>query len=135
MQCETQCLASLTCMLLFSDHKTTTTTRGRPLGVTLYHVPYVCMSRKAARKRVTSVGNMQNPSGWYHGDCLTKRDWEEDDKFRKEPVESRLTAGCGVSSTVARSTWQNARPERRWLDVPLPCASNTWTFDWSPVGM
>lgn len=116
MQCETQCLASRICMLLFSGDKTTTQPDADPWRSLCI---MICMYvPESSQKEGYIRGNMQNPSGWYHGDCLTKRDWEEDNKFRKEPVESRLTAGCGVSSTVARSTWQNARPERRCFDVP-----------------
>lgn len=81
-------------------------------GVTLLCIMYHMYVPESSQKEGYIRGNMQNPSGWYHGDYLTKRDWEEHNNFRKEPAESRLTAGCGVSSTVARGTWQNARPER-----------------------
>ena len=33
---------------------------------------YVCPGKRQKEGYIRR--NMQNPSGWYHGDCLTKRD-------------------------------------------------------------
>lgn len=40
----------------------------RPLGVTC--IMYVCSGKR--QKEGYIRGNMQNPSGWYHGACVTE---------------------------------------------------------------
>jgi hypothetical protein len=119
MQCETQCLASRVCRPKSGRIKQAgpAIPASPTPGVQLYHV---CMYvPESARKRVTSVGNMQNPSGWYHGACVHKNGVGMTIHLTRGGA---LTAGCGVSSTVARSTWQNARPDHSTCSVLMvPC--------------
>lgn len=105
----------------------------RPLGVTciMYVWMYVCMFRKAPERGLHPWQYAESEWVVSRGLCDRNGRWE-DNRIQKE--EGALAAGCGVSSTVARSTWQNARPERRCSLASAGCCVHVHdldTFDWS----
>lgn len=93
---------------------------------------YVCMFRKAPERGLHPWQYAE--SEWVVSRGLYDRNgrWE-DNRIQKE--EGALAAGCGVSSTVATSTWQNARPESSLCSLASAGCSvhvhDLDTFDWS----